>query len=217
MEQTAAGNVVINVDGSRTEYHEVPTDASTLERLMREIFEQHWDDITAGPIVPGAAYELMYSKAPKVTLSAGYLTVDTGEYHFHLYLGEPEGNAAASTNPELSRQRKISRAVFFSETRAYMALVMGATMAVIMLAYMRGMYKNQRANLGIIGGSLAVFAMALWLVRSQATVDDQSYMRAMIPHHSIAILTSERAHIGDPRVRKLATRSSRASAAKSKR
>jgi len=94
--------------------------------------------------------------------------------------------------------------VFFSETRAYMALVMGATMAIIMLTYMMGMYKSQRANLGIIGGSLAVFAMALWLVRSQATVDDVSYMRAMIPHHSIAILTSERARITDPRVRKLA-------------
>ena len=94
--------------------------------------------------------------------------------------------------------------VSFSETRAYMALVMGATMAIIMLAYMMGMYKNQRVNIGIIGGSLAVFAMALWLVRSQATVDDVSYMRAMIPHHSIAILTSERARITDPRVRKLA-------------
>ena len=94
--------------------------------------------------------------------------------------------------------------VSFSETRAYMALVMGATMAIIMLAYMMAMYKNQRANIGIIGGSLAVFAMALWLVRSQVTVDDVSYMRAMIPHHSIAILTSERARITDPRVRKLA-------------
>jgi uncharacterized protein (DUF305 family) len=92
--------------------------------------------------------------------------------------------------------------VFFSETRTYMALVMGATMAVVMLAYMMGMYKNQRANAGIIGGSLVLFAMALWLVRSQATVDDLSYMRAMIPHHSIAILTSERARITDPRVRK---------------
>lgn len=94
--------------------------------------------------------------------------------------------------------------VFFSETRAYMAVVMGATMAILMLAYMMGMYKNQRVNIGIIGGSLAVCAMALWLVRSQATVDDVSYMRAMIPHHSIAILTSERARITDPRVRKLA-------------
>jgi uncharacterized protein (DUF305 family) len=94
--------------------------------------------------------------------------------------------------------------VFFSETRAYMALVMGATMAVIMLAYMLGMYTNQRVNIGIVGGSLAVFAVALWLVRSQATVEDVSYMRAMIPHHSIAVLTSERARIADPRVRMLA-------------
>ena len=94
--------------------------------------------------------------------------------------------------------------VFFSETRAYMALVMGAMMAVVMLAYMMGMYKNQRANIGIIVGGLAVFAIALWLVRSQATVDDLSYMRAMIPHHSIAVLTSERARITDPRVRQLA-------------
>ena len=53
-------------------------------------------------------------------------------------------------------------------------------------------------------GSAAVFAMALWLVRSQETIDDVSYMKAMIPHHSIAILTSGRAHINDPRVRKLA-------------
>ncbi|PZR75050.1 MAG: DUF305 domain-containing protein [Chthoniobacterales bacterium] len=94
--------------------------------------------------------------------------------------------------------------VFFSQTRAWMALVMGATMAIIMLLYMLGMYTNRRANIGIFAGSIAVFVVALWLVRSQATVQDVSWMKAMIPHHSIAILTSERAHISDPRVRKLA-------------
>jgi len=94
--------------------------------------------------------------------------------------------------------------VFFSETRAYMALMMGTTMAVVMLAFMWGMYKDRRVNLGIIGGSVVVCAAALWLVRSQTTVDEVSYMRAMIPHHSIAILTSERARITEPRVRKLA-------------
>ena len=94
--------------------------------------------------------------------------------------------------------------VFFSETRAYMALIMGASMAVVMLGYMTGMYKDRRANIGVIGASVVVFAVSLWLVRSQATVDDVSYMRAMIPHHSIAILTSERARIADPRVRQLA-------------
>ena len=94
--------------------------------------------------------------------------------------------------------------VFFSETRAYMALLMGATMAFIMLAFMLGMYTNRSANIAIFLGSVAVFLLSLWLVRSQATVDEVSYMKAMIPHHSIAILTSTRAHIADPRVRKLA-------------
>jgi uncharacterized protein (DUF305 family) len=56
----------------------------------------------------------------------------------------------------------------------------------------------------IVGGSISVFIIALFLVRSQALVDDIDYMEAMIPHHSIAILTSERAHISDPRVRQLA-------------
>ena len=94
--------------------------------------------------------------------------------------------------------------VFFSETRAYMAIVMGAGMAVIMLAFMLGMYSNVRVNAAIFIGSALAFAVALWLVRSQATVDEVSWMKAMIPHHSIAILTSERAHISDPRVRTLA-------------
>lgn len=94
--------------------------------------------------------------------------------------------------------------IFFSETRLYMALIMGATMAVIMLSFMLRMYTNRSANLGIFAGSVLLFVIALWLVRSQAMVDDVSYMRAMIPHHSIAILTSENANITDPRVRELA-------------
>lgn len=96
--------------------------------------------------------------------------------------------------------------VFFSETRLYMAFVMGATMAVIMLAFMQNMYTNRRVNFGIYVASVAVFVLALWLVRSQVTIQDVSWMKAMIPHHSIAILTSERADISDPRVRELADR-----------
>lgn len=92
----------------------------------------------------------------------------------------------------------------FSETRGYMALIMGASMAVVMLLFMRGMYANRGMNVAIVLAAAATFALSLWLVRSQATVDDVSYMRAMIPHHSIAILTSRRAHISDPRVRALA-------------
>lgn len=92
----------------------------------------------------------------------------------------------------------------FSQTRSWMALLMGAVMAVIMMSFMWSMYKDKMLNAGIIAGSIVVFALSLWLVRSQETVDDISYMSAMIPHHSIAIMTSERAHIRDPRVRKLA-------------
>lgn len=94
--------------------------------------------------------------------------------------------------------------VFWSETRAYMAVVMGAAMAFVMLAFMLGMYKSRALNIAIFVGSVVVFAGALWLVRSQVTVQDRAFMRAMIPHHSIAIMTSSRAEITDPRVRKLA-------------
>jgi len=94
--------------------------------------------------------------------------------------------------------------VFFSETRTYMAILMGATMAIVMLAFMLSMYPDKRLNLAILAGSALVFALSLWLVRSQATVSGGSYMRAMIPHHSIAIMTSERAEIRDSRVQKLA-------------
>ena len=94
--------------------------------------------------------------------------------------------------------------VYFSETRAYMALYMGAGMAVLMLAFMGNMYKKTKLNLVIYGISVLLFAVGIWGVRSQQTVDQVDWMQAMIPHHSIAILTSSRADIEDPRVQKLA-------------
>jgi len=94
--------------------------------------------------------------------------------------------------------------VRWSETRFYIAFLMGGAMAIIMLSFMLNMYKNKTINWSIYGGALIVFLLALWLVRSQVTVGDRSYMKAMIPHHSIAIMTSERAGIEDVRVRKLA-------------
>ena len=94
--------------------------------------------------------------------------------------------------------------VYFSETRAYMALYMGAVMAIIMLAFMSNMYKKTKLNLLVYGISVVMFAVGIWGVRSQATVDQVDWMRAMIPHHSIAILTSSRADIEVPRVQQLA-------------
>ena len=93
----------------------------------------------------------------------------------------------------------------FSEERVYMALLMGSVMAIIMLGFMWSMmYKNRKDNVAIIVAALVVGGSALWLSRSQALVEDEAYMKGMIPHHSIAILTSERAGIGDLRVRELA-------------
>lgn len=94
--------------------------------------------------------------------------------------------------------------VMFSQTRMWKALLMGATMAFIMLLFMWGMYKNTAANIFILIGAAIVFATSLWLARSQETVGGVAYMRAMIPHHSIAVLTSTQAHIRDQQVRELA-------------
>lgn len=93
---------------------------------------------------------------------------------------------------------------WFSETRLFMTFIMGAVMMLVMLFFMRKMYLNVKLNVAIIVTSLLLFISALWLVRSQVTVSGVDYMEGMIPHHSIAILTSERAQISDLRVRELA-------------
>lgn len=99
---------------------------------------------------------------------------------------------------------QIVEHAWFSETRLFMTMIMGAVMMVVMLFFMRGMYQNRRINLAIVIGAGVLLVSAVFLVRSQITVRGVDYMEAMIPHHSIAILTSERAQIKDLRVRELA-------------
>ena len=94
--------------------------------------------------------------------------------------------------------------VHFSEERVYMALTMGGAMGVVMMAWMWGMYANRRWNVGVIIASVMLVVVATFLSQSQILVEDGNYMRGMIPHHSIAILTSERSNIQDVRVRQLA-------------
>ena len=95
--------------------------------------------------------------------------------------------------------------VYFSMTRFYMVCLGISTMGLIMFFFMRKMYQNKQKNLGIIVGSIGLFFAALGLVRTQSPiVGDVLWMKGMIPHHSIAILTSERADIKDPAVKKLA-------------
>ncbi len=94
--------------------------------------------------------------------------------------------------------------VRWSEERLYMALLMAGAMAIVMLGFMWGMYSHTRVNVAIVAGGLALMGSALWLSRSQFFVDDREYMKGMIPHHSIAILTSKHADLDDVRVCELA-------------
>lgn len=94
--------------------------------------------------------------------------------------------------------------VFFSWTRMYMTLIGIGGMAIIMFVFMKHMYTNRKKNAAIVIGSLLLMALSTLLVRQQVPIEDVRWMRAMIPHHSIAILTSKRADLNDPEVKKLA-------------
>ena len=92
---------------------------------------------------------------------------------------------------------------YTSITRIYMAILMVAPMAVVMILMMGKMYPNKKMNAGIIVASIAVFILTLAALRSQTPINDVQYMKAMIPHHSSAILVSKHANIKDPQVKKL--------------
>jgi len=94
--------------------------------------------------------------------------------------------------------------VYFSLMRFYMTCLMVLPMGLLMLGFMRKMYTNRSLNLFIGGSFSTLFVVVYFLMRTQSFVNDTRWMEAMIPHHSIAILTSERANIQDPEVRKLA-------------
>lgn len=94
--------------------------------------------------------------------------------------------------------------VQWSESRFFMTLAMGGTMGLVMLGWMLNMYRNPRINLAIVGASLVLLGVAVFLDRSQTTVQDDSFMSAMIPHHSLAITRAERSELADLRVCELA-------------
>ena len=94
--------------------------------------------------------------------------------------------------------------IYLSTTRFYMAVLMVAPMALLMLLMMSKMYSDKKKNVIIIISALSVFILSFILLRAQVPIQDVQYMKAMIPHHSSAILTSKNADIKDPEVRKLA-------------
>ncbi len=94
--------------------------------------------------------------------------------------------------------------IYLSLSRFYMTLLMVSPMALVMLLLMKKMYQNKRLNMIIIISGFSVFILSLILLRTQTPVGDEQFMKAMIPHHSSAILVSKNADISDPEVKKLA-------------
>jgi hypothetical protein len=105
----ARGAVVQEADGTTTRYDEVPVTGDTVERLMLEVFREHWAAIFAGPVIEGSAWEIRFTAPPTVSMLDGYLTVDTGPWHFHLCVNDHRG----APSPEQARVRRVGRAAFF--------------------------------------------------------------------------------------------------------
>ncbi|CAN5588660.1 DUF305 domain-containing protein [soil metagenome] len=93
--------------------------------------------------------------------------------------------------------------IYLSTTRTYMALMMVSPMAIVMMSMMGKMYPNKKLNTGIMLGAVVLFGLVLAGLRTQTPIGDVQYMKAMIPHHSSAILVSKNADLKDPEVVKL--------------
>ena len=105
---------VVDEDGATVEVFVLPTDAESLEELMRDIFANHWHEITFGPVIQGAAWEMRAAAAPeKITMFDGYLTVTFGVPHFHLCIGEHRGTEDDPVPPALAHHRRTSRAELY--------------------------------------------------------------------------------------------------------
>jgi uncharacterized protein (DUF305 family) len=88
--------------------------------------------------------------------------------------------------------------VYMNWNRFYMAVVMVAPMAIVMMVAMRHRFPNSRANAGILAAAVVLFVAAFAAIRGQALIGDTQLSRSMIPHHSIAIKNCEQANLRDP-------------------
>jgi hypothetical protein len=105
---------VADPDGATVEIFPLPTDEGSLEELLRELFVQHWDKITFGPLIQGAAWEMRAPHTPtQVGVLDGYLTVAFGISHFHLCIGPHKGTRSNPTPAALARHRRTARAELY--------------------------------------------------------------------------------------------------------
>ena len=109
MRGRTAPTIEHSLGGTTTEYYDMAVAGDEVEQLLVELFTEHWAELTAGPLIEGAVYEIQFATPPKVTKLDGYLTVDTGAWHFHLCVNDHRG----SRSEELARSRRVARAAFF--------------------------------------------------------------------------------------------------------
>ncbi len=108
-------------DGTRTEYFEVEPRQEVLLAILRDLFEEHWDQVVFGPCIPGAVFEGRFGQRPSVTLRDGYVTVQVEgaeSWHFHLCIGSSRGTRSRPTSPALAAWRRCGRAAFFRDSDA---------------------------------------------------------------------------------------------------
>jgi hypothetical protein len=105
---------VVEADGALCDLFPLPVDEATLEALLRELFSDHWREITFGPIIQGAAYEFKAASQPTfIGTCDGYLTIAFGAPHFHICIGEHKGSASNPVSPALARHRRTARAELY--------------------------------------------------------------------------------------------------------
>lgn len=89
---------------------------------------------------------------------------------------------------------------YVNASNAWMALIMVAAMAVIMLGTMWPMFANLTVKVVLVAVSLSVFAGAWYLGRQEVGVGNEQFLKSMIPHHSRAILVCQESHLTDPEI-----------------
>jgi uncharacterized protein (DUF305 family) len=92
---------------------------------------------------------------------------------------------------------------YFNINRVYMALMMVAPMAILMLITMRSMYQDKVLNYALHAFFFLLLVATFTLARTQTPVGNRQFLRSMIPHHSSAILMCEEAAITDPEIVRL--------------
>ncbi len=107
-------SIVIEPGTGKLELWDIEVNEENLKSLLVDLFENHWKEIIFGPLIQGAAWEITANHPPeKIVLFDGYLTVDFGDLHFHICIGENRGDPYAPTKKQLGKFRRTQAAHFF--------------------------------------------------------------------------------------------------------